>query len=577
MVTEHATVWPPVIGGSRCIHVCCKHFGSGMRLVPPSLCSAVLKRVRPLDREFSDHVKSTDPKKRQFYLCDDHLDDHRLHLGAGAVLPFSKDPVVQGLTDHMYKRNQHGEVWWATHRPRPDPKPAQTYLINESDSDSEDPSEDHSKIAALQREVKALRARNAGLVREEQRRTASEQQSFDDTPKPMHGYLWTIEEGHGDRCKYYTSLDRDKFIDWVEMVELLGAVDAYTEMARGQKTTISFRDAITIAITRLRRIRGWRHFEYVIDGATSTTALRRSAIRATIAVSACVRLGVFGPTDKDVQEARRVPSLMGEFGPGGDYGPVGIILDGIGIRVEYPSPPGSHREMHSQYKYDSIAQFTIGIDQAFDLCVMTDLYSGSSGETKYVIASKILDKTMDEDIGEWWHLEDGVWVMTDKGYNLAEYLKAMGCYHVKPTEMMGGSMAASESARSRRVSQPRSASERMVFQFKRFDIFNGKAVCMSEWPFLTFYKDVIGSLIKMNGPLTDNSGAEADARLTASEQPATPADLMAEDTSTSAGGPADLTADELAEIADSVRAINLDGDGETERGGLTDGSSSDNE
>jgi hypothetical protein len=292
------------------------------------------------------------------------------------------------------------------------------------------------------------------------------------------------------------------------MVELFGAEEAYTEMARGQTTKTSFRDAITIGVTRLFRIRGWRHFARMVDGSTSVSTVRRAAIRALVAVSASVREGLFGSTDKDVQEARRVPSLLGEFGPDGVSGPVVLILDGMCVRVQYPSPPGTHRQMHNQYTYDSIAQLTLGIDQAFDLRVMTDFFSGSSGETKYVIASKILDKQFDDDTSEWWQLEHGAWVMTDKGYNLCDYLKAMGCYQVKPTEMMGGCMAASESARSRRVSQPRSASERMVYQFKRFDIFDGKPVCMSEWPFLSFYKDVVGSLIKMNGPLADNTGTE---------------------------------------------------------------------
>lgn len=145
---------------------------------------------------------------------------------------------------------------------------------------------------------------------------------------------------------------------------------------------------------------------------------------------------------------------------------------------------------------------TIGIDCAFDLVTMTDFYSGSSGESVYLIASKILVR--DESDG-WWHLKEGSWVMTDKGYRLTEYLKDMKCYHIKPTEMMSGCMAGSESAKSRRISQPRSASERMVWKFRQWDIFNGTPVVMSEWVFMQFYKDVIGWIIKMQGPLADRT------------------------------------------------------------------------
>lgn len=157
-------------------------------------------------------------------------------------------------------------------------------------------------------------------------------------------------------------------------------------------------------------------------------------------------------------------------------------------------------------RYDSIAQMTIGIDCGFDLAVMTDFYAGSCSESVYVIASRILEE-YSKGGHDWWHLRDGAWVMTDKGYRLSDYLRKFDRDNdqVKPTEMCGGMMAASESADSRRISQPRSASERMVWRFKQWDIFNGKPVVMSEWVFMQFYKDVIGWLITMQGPLSDKT------------------------------------------------------------------------
>lgn len=116
------------------------------------------------------------------------------------------------------------------------------------------------------------------------------------------------------------------------------------------ETLLDFRDALTVGITRLYRHRGWRHFAHVNPGWDRADTIRHNAIKALIAVSCCAREYVFRPLDVELREARRVEALKGEFGPGGESGPVDLILDGLGVRVQYPKPPKTHRVMHSQYQ-----------------------------------------------------------------------------------------------------------------------------------------------------------------------------------------------------------------------------------
>lgn len=131
-----------------------------------------------------------------------------------------------------------------------------------------------------------------------------------------------VEPLKGDRAQYYTSLSRERFIFFVRMVEACGAEEVYKKLTGYQETLLSFRDALTVGITRLKRIRGWRNFAHFNSDWGSPDTLRRNAIAALMAVSSVSRETVFRPIDPEVREARRVQSLTGEFGPGGQYGPV---------------------------------------------------------------------------------------------------------------------------------------------------------------------------------------------------------------------------------------------------------------
>jgi hypothetical protein len=127
MVAERAeSMWPSIATGPRCIHAFCKHSGAGMRAVPSSASVAVAKVVRPQDHSFIERVRSQDKARplSSLYLCNDHLDLEKLHLGAGAVLPFTMDPVVTGHAPD--KRNENGDDWWKMHSPPPS-KPSRKF------------------------------------------------------------------------------------------------------------------------------------------------------------------------------------------------------------------------------------------------------------------------------------------------------------------------------------------------------------------------------------------------------------------------------------------------------------------
>lgn len=67
----------------------------------------------------------------------------------------------------------------------------------------------------------------------------------------------------------------------------------------------------------------------------------------------------------------------------------------------------------------------------------------------------------------------------------------------------GYGMTEGEGTRSRRLSQVRSVTERMVLQFKMFDMFDGPPVVQNEWFHLDMYKDFVSWLIILKGPLPD--------------------------------------------------------------------------
>jgi len=89
-----------------------------------------------------------------------------------------------------------------------------------------------------------------------------------------------------------------------------------------------------------------------------------------------------------------------------------------------------------------------------------------------------------------------------QGYDLNKYLKTLGLNLIKPTEMTKGKMTENQAATSRRISQARAHSERVVFRVRCFDIFNGRKVHQPEFPMLDVYKDLVCSLVMCQGPLS---------------------------------------------------------------------------
>lgn len=154
-----------------------------------------------------------------------------------------------------------------------------------------------------------------------------------------------------------------------------------------------------------------------------------------------------------------------------------------------------HRLVHSSYIKEACAQCTLGVTATNELGPTTDFHAGSHSESTCVKANaERLFK----------HLKEDSFVITDKGYHIQQLLKRYLLYQAKPTEMSKGyGMTEGEGTRSRRLSQVRSVTERMVLQFKMFDMFDGPPVVQNEWFHLDMYKDFVSWLIILKGPLPD--------------------------------------------------------------------------
>lgn len=156
-----------------------------------------------------------------------------------------------------------------------------------------------------------------------------------------------------------------------------------------------------------------------------------------------------------------------------------------------------HRLVHSPYIKEACAQCTLTTTATNEIGPTTDFHCGSHSESTCVTANA--DRFFA-------HLNKDDTFVSDKGYRLENLAGRYGLRHIRPTEMMGleNGMTQSEAVRSRRVAQVRIVTERMVLQFKFFDIFDGKPVKASEWKHLDTYKDVVTWLIYLRGPLPDH-------------------------------------------------------------------------
>eukprot|EP00041_Stephanoeca_diplocostata_P028639 m.824968 g.824968 ORF g.824968 m.824968 type:complete len:604 (-) comp23406_c0_seq28:5205-7016(-) len=477
---------------STCVHNFCSRTKVAQVTIPKASYVGVLRRVQRTERDIKQLCAS---KHTVLRLCKEHIKDE--FFAPGCIQPLSEqfvhfpqeDPIVSVASAG---RNAAGNAF------------AQRYLSRSGQicepvaTDSTNPDENFEmaeKICALKKEILSLKRSHAALRSKYQDAAAEQVNDFSKIQQP-YTFQWYLDLSDDSLCIFYTSMRKFELEYYVKSMILGGGKKMFSHLANNQTTKFSYEDALCIALTRLRRMRHWLHFQERLN--VDASVVRDNAVRALVATQVTAERTVNRQEDR--KSIVRVHSLKGEFGPGGTQGPVEAIIDGFAVRVSYPSPTQAHHKMYSPYHHEAVCQATLVLNSGFGLCGITDFYTGSDSETRYVIDSKILET---EGL-----LNPGDKVMSDKGYKLRTYLEGcLQCGQVKPTEMCKSKISEFEAARSRRIAVPRAASERMVNWCRSWDIFGGKPVHMAEWSLLDTFKDVILSVRHILGPLPDHTGA----------------------------------------------------------------------
>lgn len=432
------------------------------------------------------------------YVCPQHLTDGAAvgaPINALHVLPLKRDPITRG--EYPSRRNDVGAEFARLHKldvALPPPRATAAAAAAAAPLSGA-----NAELAALMTQVRDLKIENRKLKRALARARVAEP-AAGERPNFQYSYRWLTEPDvdDPDRCSAYTSLDVAGYTYWIKVAVASGAAVIFKKLVRGQKTLLDYHDAISVAVSKLFcGPKKWDHFARSATGtgkkAGSVSMNCESAVIATVAA---LKRTLLRHPDREVVEAGRPACMRGEFS-GGTYN-VMVVIDGFAFPVEYVSPPELHRLIHSVYKGTAVGQATILMDARFQIMAITDVYCGASGEDTYVKASKAFEKPLESGC---WLFKDGDYVMSDKGYRLEEYLETHGLKLCKPTEMARGEMSEAEAAASRRLSQARGHSERVVFRVRRFDIFDGKKVPQANWPMLNVYKDLVCSLVMCLGPL----------------------------------------------------------------------------
>ena len=124
-----------------------------------------------------------------------------------------------------------------------------------------------------------------------------------------------------------------------------------------------------MAIVRLHRCRPYEMLAHVMGQYSKTGKVEKEKMRKDIlsAIQVTVYIGLrttLRPLDRAYAERNRTNALKGEFGPGGDQGPIARMTDGIKVRVNAPGQSKAPRLAHSAYCAGAMAQAQVVVDQS---------------------------------------------------------------------------------------------------------------------------------------------------------------------------------------------------------------------
>ena len=135
------------------------------------------------------------------------------------------------------------------------------------------------------------------------------------------------------RVNTFSPLNHNQLVAEIELLEAAGAEGAYAAISP-RKPLVSFRDAFCIGLARLYRMRPYVALAELTSCVSATGSAQRDKLRLCVltAQEVAVYIGdrtTLRPLDAAFRELHRVPCMKGEFGPGGEYGPVVKIYDGL--------------------------------------------------------------------------------------------------------------------------------------------------------------------------------------------------------------------------------------------------------
>lgn len=409
---------------------------------------------------------------RDVRVCAYHLDDH------GKVLPLKSDPVVCGtIPGRNAIGDTHVSSWSVQNERTPLRKKTQRGTVT---------------IAEYERTLKLLKSAQTEL------KTFKKSSAAHKSPKtrkaiPIGSWAWlTSSDDIANTMAGATITELEVMMD---VMRTGGGPEAFAERFTN-KPKIEFNDAVALVLWRLfAERRYWKLEVYSgIDRRVLNTYFKPTAH----IIAAIADLTLLRPPDKGYLE-KHVTTMMGpgsDYGPGGKYGPVWMIIDGMKVEIQYSSDSSLHQIIHSAYIKQACAQCTLGLGCDNNYISSTGFYAGSYGESTICI---------DDTKALFSGLPSGSKVGMDKGYHLRNHLReTYGAEVIAPTEMTKVGMSESNGWKSREFARVRAAIERLVWHFKRWDIFGGTPIHMSELPMLDDYKSIVALMIRLKGPLPDH-------------------------------------------------------------------------
>ena len=252
-------------------------------------------------------------------ICAAHLRDPQADVSSKTLFALHLDPVFLGFQG---KRSEAGEALCA--EKHPERTTARSAMASGAPSPSETNEQRRTRWLERRVEELELEVAEAGDVLTELRKA----------PR-VFSYDWMMQRRQ--RVETFSPLTQNQLVAEIELLEAAGAEGAHAPISP-KKPLLSFRDAFCIGLVRLHRMRPYVALAELTSCISGTGSAQRDRLRLCVlaAQEVAVYIGdrtTLRPLDVACREEHRVPCMKGEFGPGGEHGPVAKIYDGLKLRL----------------------------------------------------------------------------------------------------------------------------------------------------------------------------------------------------------------------------------------------------